>query len=86
MVWGIASNDFLEGVTTFVDQMGLTFPILFDEEGATKANYNPGTNFTNSPYPQDWIIGVDGMVAYISNQYDPDTMISVIENELSKIP
>ena len=33
-------------------------------------------------FPQDWIIGSDGRVAYVNNAYEPDEMIDVIEREL----
>ena len=85
MVWGIGSEDSLANLTTFVNQMGLTYPVLFDEGAAVKADYDPGRSGTNSVYPQDWIVGVDGTVVYVSTSYASDEMIAVIEAELAKV-
>ena len=41
---------------------------------------------TNSVFPQDWIIGVDGTVRYVSTAYEPAHMIAVLEEELAKMP
>ena len=48
-------------------------------------DYNPGQNTTNSVYPQDWIIGVDGTVVYVSTSYNPDEMTEILEAELAKV-
>ena len=84
-VWGIGSQDALSNLQLFQEQMGVTYPILYDEDGDVQANYNPGQKTTNSIYPQDWIIGVDGTVVYVNTKYEPDEMIAVIEAELDKL-
>ena len=65
--------------------MGVTFPVLFDDGGVVHADYNPGQNTTNSVYPQDWIIGVDGTVVYVSTSYKPEEMMEILEAELAKV-
>ena len=45
---------------------------------------NPGKAPTNSAYPQDWIVGVDGTIVYVNTQYEPDEMAQIIEAELAK--
>jgi peroxiredoxin len=65
--------------------MGISFPVLFDENGDVKDLYNPGEKFTNSVYPQDWIIGVDGTVAYVNTVYAPDEMYEVLDAEIAKM-
>jgi peroxiredoxin len=85
VVWGIGSDDNLNNLTGFVNQMGLTFPVLFDEGGTVKDMYNPGEKFTNSVYPQDWIIGVDGTVVYVNTVYAPDEMFDVLDAEIAKM-
>ena len=47
--------------------------------------YNPGEKFTNSIYPQDWIIGVDGTVAYVNTVYAPDEMYEILDAEIAKM-
>ena len=84
-VWGVAGDDPLATLIAFRDQMGVTFPILFDENGEVHDQYNAGPNETNSVYPQDWIIGGDGRVVYVNRAYEPEEMIGVIEAELERL-
>jgi peroxiredoxin len=82
--WGIAAQDQLQNVENFVTQLGITFPILFDETGSVHAQYDIGSGYTNSVYPQDWIVGVDGTIVYVNNQYQPEEMQAILEQELAK--
>ena len=84
-IWGIAPDDAYGTLTTFSDEMGLSFPILYDEGGVVHDAYNAGSKTTNSIYPQDWIIGGDGAVLYVNTAYDPEQMIAVIEAELQRL-
>ena len=84
MVWGIGPQDGLNNLQIFHEQMGLTYPFLYDDGGIAHADYNPGQKTTNSIYPQDWIIGADGTVLYVNTAYEPNEMIAVIEAELAK--
>ena len=84
-VWGIGSEDGRDVLETFTEQMGITFPVLFDDGAVVQQDYNPGQNTTNSVYPQDWIIGVDGTVVYVSTSYNPEEMIEILEAELAKV-
>ena len=84
VVWGIGSEDELENLTIYAEQMGLTFPVLYDEGGAVQEQYNPGDVPTNSIYPQDWIIGADGTVKYVNTIYDPDEITAVLDAELAR--
>jgi len=59
-------------------------PVLFDEDGSVHAQYDVGTPATNTVYPQDWIIGVDGTVQYVNNTYESEAMTAIIEAELAK--
>jgi peroxiredoxin len=85
VVWGIGSEDGYDALSSFVEQMGLTYPVLFDGSGDLLSIYDPGKPPTNSVYPQDYIIGVDGTVVYVNTKYEPDEMIAVIETELQKM-
>lgn len=87
MVWGIGSpgskSETEESLREFRDAFGLTFPILLDEEGVVMEMYSQDA-FTVSPYPQDWVIGVGGQVAYVNTAYEADEMKSVLDAELAK--
>ena len=85
VVWGIGGDDSEANLQGFSQQMGLTFPVLYDQGGSVKSMYNPGEKFTNSIYPQDWIIGVDGTVAYVNTVYAPDEMYEILDAEIAKM-
>jgi peroxiredoxin len=81
-VWGVASNEPIHVLENFRDQLGITFPILNDEDGSVFAQYSMTMGLPTAAYPQDWIVGVDGSIAYINNHYEPAIMVSVLESEL----
>ena len=85
MVLGVVSDDSKADAESFVIQMGLTFPVLFDDGGAVHALYQMESGGTASVYPQDWVVGAAGEVVYHNNHYEPDEMIAVIEAELDGI-
>ncbi|MDP6946602.1 MAG: redoxin domain-containing protein, partial [Myxococcota bacterium] len=85
VVWGIGSQDDFASLEGFTKQMGLTFPVLWDDGAEVKALYDPGKVPTNSVYPQDWIVGVDGTIVYVNTTYEPDEMAAIIEDELAKM-
>lgn len=61
--------------------------MLHDPEGIkAHSQYVIYGNTTNSVFPQDWIVGVDGTVRYVSSAYDPVHMVTVLEEELAKLP
>lgn len=65
-----------------MEGLGLTFPVLFDQGGVVHESYAMQTGFQGTVYPQDWIIGTDGKVAYVNSGYDNEAMAAVIEEEL----
>ncbi len=86
IVWAVAPDDPYDMVLAFAAQMGLSFPVLYDPGGSVHAKYSQLTAFSNTIYPQDWIIGIDGKVAYFSNAYDVAALKLTIESELAKAP
>ena len=83
-MWGIAPADPLDAVEAYVNDLGLTFPILYDDGGLVSDLYNPGVPQTNTVFPQDWIIGVDGPLRYVNTAYEPDVMRAILDEELAK--
>ncbi len=81
MVWGVGSQDTYEDLVAFRDWMGVTFPILFDENATVQRQYEQ-VRARSSVYPQDWIIGPDGIVLYVNNAYDAEAMTEIIESVL----
>ena len=45
--------------------------------------YTQNAPFESGAYPQDWVIGTDGRVAYLNNSYEPDEIIETLESELA---
>lgn len=85
-VWGITSQEDASVVQTFVDQYGMTFPVLLDADGSVGRDYRQDPAFPSAAYPQDWVIGTDGRVAYVNNGFELDAMQTAIENELETVP
>ena len=81
IVFGMNVDEAESVVEDFINEFGITFPVLL----ATAALQNQYELASNSvaPYPRDFIIGRDGLFTYVSDFYDPDAMIEVIENELN---
>ncbi|MDP6931365.1 MAG: redoxin domain-containing protein [Myxococcota bacterium] len=84
VIWGIGSQDDLDTLEAFRDQMGITFPILYDADGAVHSDYSMQNAFGGTLYPEDWIVGVDGTVVYLNNGYDADAIRAVLDAELAK--
>ncbi len=64
-----------ETILQFIDQTGVTFPVLRDNLG-TYIDYITGEAI--SPYPIDVVIDPEGLVAYINQEYNLDAMLAVI--------
>ncbi len=87
VIWAIGPDDELSKLSAYAEQLGLTYPVLYDPEGIeAHSQYVINSTTTNSVFPQDWIIGVDGKVRYVSTAYEPSHMIAVLEEELAKMP
>ncbi|MCH8010637.1 MAG: redoxin domain-containing protein [Candidatus Marinimicrobia bacterium] len=72
------SNQPISVIEDFIEDQGVTFPVLRDQGGAVYSSYNlPGGQ---SPYPRDFIIDQTRFIHFADNEYDPGTMITVIEN------
>ena len=81
IVFGINVDETESTVEDFINEFGITFQVLLGT-AALQNQYELASN-TVAPYPRDFIIGKDGLFAYVSDFYDPDAMIEVIENELN---
>ena len=85
---GISNTNNQNIISNFVEENGLTFPILFDSGspgGVQGGNtydlyYMPNDG---SPYPRDFIIDQGGVIAYANNEIDTEWMLSVIYDLLN---
>ena len=84
---GISNTNNQNIINNFIEENGLTFPILFDSgsPGGVQGGdtydlyYMPNDG---SPYPRDFIIDQDGIIAYANNEIDTAWMLSVIDDLL----
>lgn len=83
MVWGIASQEDPIRVRTFVEQLGVSYPVLLDEDAEVNGMYAQEMAFPSAAYPQDWVIGADGVIVYANNGFEADEMQAAIEKELA---
>ena len=80
IVLGINVDEPVSVVEAFIRQFQLTYPVLLGTN-QLKTQYEI-TGSHVSPFPRDFIIGKNGLIAYAADEFDPDAMIAVIEKEL----
>ena len=74
------SDESIPTIEQFVNDQGLTFPVLRDNRGSVYNQYSISGGL--SPYPRDYIIDRDGVVRYTNTEYDVRTMELIIEGLL----
>ena len=80
---GISNTNNQNVISNFIAEGGLTFPILYDpgsSGGVQGGNtydlyYMPNDG---SPYPRDFIIDQQGVIAYANNEIDTEWMLYVL--------
>lgn len=83
MVWAIATMESEEQVRRWRDAFDITLPILLDTDGSVTAQYEQTMAFPTGAYPQEWLIGTDGVIEYYSNELEYDALVEIIERELA---
>ena len=66
----------------YVEQLGLSFPILLDPDGSVHGNYQQTSAFPSAAYPQDWVIGADSKIIYVNNGFELDAIRAAVESQL----
>ncbi len=72
---GLYGGDTQQILTKFKAQSGITFPIGWDAAGSYFSLSQSGL----SPFPQDIIVAPDGTLAYLSAEFDPGTLVAIVE-------
>ena len=80
---GISNTNNQNVISNFIAEGGLTFPILYDpgSSGGVQGGdtydlyYMPNDG---SPYPRDFIIDQQGVIAYANNEIDTEWMLYVL--------
>ncbi len=74
--WAIGSENEVDDLERFVEDLGLTFPILPDPSQAVFTAFElpegPGL------YPREWLIDSTGHVAYVTNRFEPDALAAAL--------
>lgn len=70
--WAIGSENEVEDLQRFTEELELTFPILPDpsQEVFTAFELPEGPGL----YPREWLIDSTGHVAYVTNRFEPDAL------------
>jgi len=76
LVFAIHSGEPAEQLEDFLEQTGLTLPLVRDEGTLYQFDYPDGTNY---PYPRDVIVGKDGTIRSIKNSFNPDEARALVE-------
>ncbi len=82
LVYGIHPGDPPELVAGFVEQTGVSFPIIPDENFSRGLFSFPGG--VGYPYPRDVVIGKDLTVHSIKNSFDPAEMDALVQTLLAE--
>ena len=81
LVFGIHPGDPESLVQDFIEQTGVTYPIVRDQSTRGLYAYPPGTNF---PYPRDVVVGKDGTIRSIKNSFNAQEMRTLVEQLLAE--
>lgn len=84
VVWGINFVEQPDVVEDWIEELGITYPILLDQNGGTYSRYLE-IGLCNTPFPLDHIIDPEGFIAYRACEYFPDSMVTVIEGLLEEM-
>lgn len=82
-MWGIATMEDEERVRTYVESLGVTFPVLLDHTGEVDRLYDLEFAFPTGAYPQDFVVGTDGRIVYASNEPDVEAIEAAVVSELA---
>ncbi len=85
-MWGVAQGGLRGGDTDqvlrdFIDQTGVTFPIVRDQDGYglfRRSTQGPMV----SPFPIDVLIDKDGKIVSVRGEYDPDALLTEVRRLL----
>jgi peroxiredoxin len=79
---GIASGEPAGTVSAYVNEYGLSFPLLLDSDRAVQTAYFQQTDSQQVIYPQDWVIDAEGRIAHLSTHYLPEELQRVVDELL----
>ncbi len=81
LVFAIHPGDPPDQIADFIEQTGITFPVLADEGTLYEFSFPNGVGY---PYPRDIVIGKDLTVRSIKNSFSVDEMDALIQQLLAE--
>lgn len=82
LVYGLHPQESPQALAAFLQQTGVTFPVVADTGGSlSKFDFPPGVGY---PYPRDIVIGKDLRVRSIQNSFNVDEMDTLIQSLLAE--
>jgi len=80
--WLVASRDTREAAADFAETLGLTMPVLLDEDGAVQDNWQVADP-TIARFPLHFLVDGDGIIRYYANAYDAAALGDAIADALA---
>lgn len=80
-VYGLHQNEPAQALQDFIEQTGVTFPVLSDQGTLGQLSFPAGTGY---PYPRDVIIGKDLTIHSIRNSFNVEEVNALIEQLLDE--
>lgn len=81
LVYGLHSGERPDLLQDFVEQTGVSYPIVDGRRTLSRFEFPPGVNY---PYPRDVVIDKRGVVRSIKNSFDVNEMDALIEQLLAE--
>ena len=81
VVYGIHQDEPADQLADFVEQTGITFPVIADEGTLSKLDFPIGVGY---PYPRDVVVGKDLKIHAIKNSFDVTEMNTLIQKLLEE--
>jgi len=81
LVYGLHSGETPQKLADFIEQTGITFPVLHSNGTLGRFSYPPGVGY---PYPRDVVIGKDLTIRSIKASFDAGEMEALVEALLAE--
>ncbi len=82
VVLAVGPADELSSLQALRDDLGLTFPVLWDEGGRVHTAYELVNAYADTFYPEEYLIDASGQIVYVSNAYEPEVLKARIDELL----
>lgn len=82
VVWAISEEEG-DTLSAFRDSLALSYPVLVDDQGVHET-WSQISSVMAAAYPQQWIVGTDGKIAYVAAEHSPDAVMAVLDEQLAR--